>query len=132
MRRAFRVAAAFTGAAAGAAPFTPAAAAPAQHAMLRDIGGRLYNCTPAMAQWIHFYWEPQAHHGPQCMSGSSHVWTHPQKYLGFCTGDAYGTIVISGSSFPYGPDQITAFNGNVSAISVSRVAGHYNCPNAIA
>jgi hypothetical protein len=61
MRKAFKVATAFTGAAVGAVAFTPTAmAAPTEP----DNGP--YNCAAGYNTSVHLYWNASEHHGPTC------------------------------------------------------------------
>jgi hypothetical protein len=72
MRKAFRVATVFTGAATCAATFTPAATATAgTTAMINEIKPHttVKNCTTSITRSAVFYWSPNEHHGPTCVGG---------------------------------------------------------------
>jgi len=93
MRKAFKVATAFTGAAAAATVFTPAAAMAAT--ALPDYGP--VNCTGgAYTTSVHLNWLGSEHHGPTCFRGDAVAYsgfgTPPTapKYGSVCPGSYIG------------------------------------------
>jgi hypothetical protein len=95
MRKSFKVATVFTGAAAAAAVFAPAAGAattttPVTHHFNCTIGPRA-NATV-------LYWPTSKHHGPTCVSGSWGSTSLGNTYFTyFCAGPYSGAI-----NFPNG------------------------------
>jgi hypothetical protein len=113
VKRAFKVATAFTGATAFATVMAPptGAATPVPYTAM--------NCTGATANWVHLYYSPhQNHPTPACFGnyGTNYI-THGQMFVRICTGNNYGSYVyygvpvqfLSGSSYSFSsPRQITA------------------------
>jgi hypothetical protein len=104
MRRAFKVATVFTGAAAAAAAFTPAAlaaTAAGAHRMepatsIRNCDGNLQSTTSMV-----FKRPPSAHHGPTCIGDGNvalrGIGVSPEaNYGNYCTGNNTAAIHFSG------------------------------------
>jgi hypothetical protein len=88
MRKSFKVATVFTGAAAAAAVFAPAAgAATATADAVR------YNCPigPRTAATV-LYWPTSKHHGPTCVSSIGLISVGDTYFSYFCAGNYFGVI----------------------------------------
>ena len=143
MRTAFKVATAFTGAAACAAAFTPAAeAAPTTTAtaaartqlMMPDTAH--HNCTvgPATTSAV-FYWPASKHHGPTCVGGLPNL--HVRTSLGgtdfskMCAGNNSGYFFVHTLNSPMGFTRGTTKNilgFQVSQVSISQWHGGIRAP----
>jgi hypothetical protein len=99
MKKSFRVATVFTGAAACAAAFAPTAAA----AMPETPGATAHNlaraaisgkeCGSATVGWFEMYYEPSKDHGPVCLGGEGIARLDTGPVLdGFCTGATRGSL----------------------------------------
>jgi hypothetical protein len=145
MRKAFKVATVFTGAAACAAAcataLAPAAGAvttmraqqavPATSKRNCAIGPR----TTSLVLW----WPAAAHHGPTCVGGAN----SPSKnailgvtYTKYCPGNNFGDIFtnnpnIPNPSIPFAPGQTTinfkASHNHVASVTISRWHGASKC-----
>ena len=98
MRKAFKVATVFTGAAACAAMGAPAAeAATAANARQAEPATSVRNCAigPRTTSMV-FWWPNAANHGPTCLGGFANrgvsVDLEGNKFRAFCGGNNYGTI----------------------------------------
>ena len=107
MRRAFKVATAFTGAAACAAMFAPGAeAAAATTAKTQIVPNTTHkNCTigPTTTSMV-FWWFPSSKHGPTCAGSAGHPGstTLNHSFSKICTGDNYGWMYTgSGIHWPF-------------------------------
>jgi hypothetical protein len=137
MRKAFTVATVFTGAAACAAAFTPAAeAAPTARTQVIAPDTAHHNCTvgPATTSAV-FYWPASKHHGPTCVGGSPDV--HQRTSLGgtefskLCTGNNSGYYFVKTLSSPMGFTRghtMDLFGFYVSQVSISQWHGGDTCP----
>jgi hypothetical protein len=99
MRRSFRVATVFTGMAATAAAFTPAAGAAtaAPGFVPRSGAGRAANCTARNTNdLVLYYTKAERHSVPACVSGSGYVPIAPTKFSSYCGGSYYGYLWIKG------------------------------------
>jgi hypothetical protein len=104
MKKSFRVATVFTGAAAAAAAFTPAAAAmpvatgPATHDLAPGIAATgnvtaTDDCGSRTEGWLYLYYAASEHHGPVCLGGTGIVDIKPgTRIAGYCTGNTYGSM----------------------------------------
>jgi hypothetical protein len=149
MRKAFRMATAFTGAVACAAAFTPAATAatPKTHELKapevklpnpRGIKPDMEkkNCAigPRTTSVV-FYWPTSAHHGPTCVGGAgagSTISLSNHLFANVCFGNNDGYFWHSHYqkpySFSYG-SQIVPINMHVDAVQIlSWPGGNTRCP----
>lgn len=114
MRKSFRVATVFTGAAACAAVFTPAAhAAPAAPGATAGITPKALthnNCTAGELDWFHLYYTAAENHPtPACFAGTgTYVISSNKRFAFFCAGNNsgylgtdIGRIPFSGGSIPF-------------------------------
>jgi hypothetical protein len=142
MRTAFKVATVFTGAAACAAAFTPAAeAAPTATAtttartQLVTPDTSHHNCAigPATKSAV-FYWPASKHHGPTCVGGYPDY--HKRTSLGgtdfskMCAGDNYGIFFAVGISSPFGftpGTHMSILGFQISEVSISNWRGGDTC-----
>jgi|SRR5215472_1935317 len=91
MKRAFKVATAFTGVAACATVMAPAADAGTAVPFTAN------NCTLAEANWVHLYYSVNQHHPtPACFgnNGANRL-TNNQKFSAICTGNNSGEYYSS-------------------------------------
>lgn len=100
MKRSFKAATAFTGAAVCAVTMAPAAGA------VTAVPETAQNCTAATATWVHLYYSSkQDHPTPACFGNNGpNYLTNGQKFSEMCTGNNYGIIKVAG--------EIEAFNSN--------------------
>jgi hypothetical protein len=131
MRRAFRVAATFAGTVAGASAFVPAAGAATAIPHRPDI--ILNNCKAGESHFVHIYFSPGAHHGPQCL-GYNGVWTFPgtgTEISSICAGNNYLWFEISDSWFHLSPGQASGFvsGARLDRISITGHTGNATCPS---
>jgi hypothetical protein len=138
MRRAFKVATVFTGAAACAAAFTPAAeAAPMTTAKTELITPDTahHDCAvgPATTSAV-FYWLPSAHHGPTCVGGDPDYDVNTSlggnAFSKMCAGNNYGEFYVVGDSIPFHfiPGQVSdIYDLPVSVVFISKWYGDYKC-----
>lgn len=119
MRKSFKVATAFTGAAAATAMCAPAAGAAT---VAPDVTH--YNCNAPTFWGTVLYWPASAHHGPTCVSGI----TFPGRtYLAntyfqyFCAGNYAGNIIFPNrAARHYGPGQgIGTLSDYVTSVSLT-------------
>jgi hypothetical protein len=128
MRRAFRVAATFAGAAAGAAAFAPAAAAAT---VVPDRPDTIVfnNCKAGESHFVHLYFPASRHHGPQCLGyDGSHAWYPDEVYQKYCAGNNFGYIGILGHVYSFGPGQRASGNFPVSFVTITGHTGNATCP----
>jgi hypothetical protein len=104
MKKPFRVATVFTGAAACAAAFTPAAAAmpTAAGATTHDLAPGITatgnitatdDCGSATKGWLYLYYTASEHHGPICLGGIGTAPLDPGTAMaGFCPGNTSGSL----------------------------------------
>jgi hypothetical protein len=113
MRRAFKVATAFTGAAAFATAFTPALQADA--AVARPMGD-VIDCPGTANTSVHLYYASDEHHGPLCVGGfEDYTNFGTAHYVQLCAGNNFGsfTSVSHAGAWFYG-------------ISLNVIGGHGN------
>ena len=101
MKRSFRVATVFTGAAA-AMSLTPAVNALAMPGNLAQVPKgqevtpniTVENCNSGTRQWIHLYYTAAENHGPTCLGhpGTYVVPNHNTVFQSFCAGNNFGVI----------------------------------------
>ena len=107
MRKAFKVATVFTGAAACAAAFAPAAgAATAARTQPAEPATSHHNCGGGRTTSTVFWWPSAAHHGPTCVGGYNNyhsVTFLDTYYSGYCPGDNYGWF--NGRIYHYSPSK---------------------------
>lgn len=105
MRKAFKVATVFTGAAACATVFTPATAM-ATTTRPEQINGIIRNCPAGYNTSVHLYWFASEHHGPTCVGGSiQYAFPSPRpRYYSLCPGNNSGFFnsAAEGSTYSYG------------------------------
>lgn len=129
MRRAFRVAAVFAGAAAGAAAFAPAAGA-ATAVPDRPADIVFNNCTTGESHFVHLYFPPSKEHGPQCAGYNGYRYFGGTEYSRFCAGNNYGWINIVGTYFSFSPGYRAAGNLPVESLSITGHTGSDTCPGS--
>jgi hypothetical protein len=126
MKRAFRAAAAFAGAAAGAAAFATAPGVADATPARPDI--ILNNCTAGESHFVHIYFPPQAHHGPQCI-GYNGTWGFASTVISrFCAGNNIGEVELNGHLYTFGPGQKASGNYRLNLISITGHTGNATCP----
>jgi hypothetical protein len=139
VRRAFRVAATFAGAAAGAAAFAPAAGAAT--AVPNTTAAPVFNNCPAgTSHYVHLYFSPSKHHGPQCLGyNGTHYFPNSKSptgvlYSAFCPGNNNGYIFWWDPASGYQNYHfIAGGNGlrgylDVSEVYISGHTGNATCP----
>jgi hypothetical protein len=142
MRRAFKVATVFTGAAAAAAAFTPAAmAATATGAQrMEPATSSPRNCNQNLLSTTSmvFTWLPSAHHGQTCIGDGDTrrrgIGTSPSaNYGNYCAGNNSGYLYYSGlrkkTFTPGHPGRATSGLGGafVSFVSITGFHGSDKC-----
>jgi hypothetical protein len=122
MRKSFRAVTAFTGVAAAAAVFAPAAGAAtgAPEFVPRSGAGRAANCTTRSTGGLTLYYtKAEKHSVPACVSGSGYVPIGPKEFASYCGGSYYGYLWIKGK-----PERFTSgfvyhkLDQTVSGISI--------------
>lgn len=138
MRKSFRVATVFTGAAACAAAFTPAAALAATAttmAKTQQMGPDTFhiNCpggkTGAPTTSMHFYYAPSADHGPTCVGQLGHTSLGDTFYWSYCAGNNSGhlsTPNVVDIHFYRSHDYL--LYGEVNNVTITGFAGGFKCP----
>jgi hypothetical protein len=110
MRKSFRVATVFTGAAACAAAFAPAAGAAPVAAGIIPKPITANDCTAGELDWAHMYYTAAENHTiPACFAGIGTYWIAGSKrFTYFCPGNNsgylwtnYGSIPFSAGPFSY-------------------------------
>jgi hypothetical protein len=99
MRKSFRAATMFTGVAAAAAAFAPAAGAAtaAPDFVPRSGPAKAANCTTrSTGDLVLYYTKAEKHSVPACVSGSGYVPIAPTKFSSYCGGSYYGYLWIKG------------------------------------
>jgi hypothetical protein len=144
MRRAFKVATVFTGAAAAVAAFTPAAeAATAAGAQRMEPTTSLRNCNGNIASTTSmvFMWPVSKHHGPTCIGDGKHSRqgdpVHPDtNYGNYCAGNNFGFLLYdsgrqksfaAGSPGRAGMPTSGLGGAFVSFVSISAFRGSIRC-----
>jgi hypothetical protein len=136
MRRAFKVATVFTGAAAAVAAFTPAGAATAAGAQRMEPATSLRNCNGHLASTTSMVFVYQSgNHGPTCIGdGNISLQGFPvrpdTKYGNFCAGNNSGNMFYdSGRSkvFVPGSKKIGLGGAFVSNVSIGSFRGADKC-----
>jgi hypothetical protein len=134
MKRAFKVATVFTGAAACAFGLTPTAVAAPVGTNIPDLA---HNCTAVSPSAVHLYYPASHHHPtPACVltpAGTVQSLNPPIRFQSYCGGAASGSFFINGSRwghFTRGNKKHNLFNVVISEVFVSRIstAGAVNCP----
>jgi hypothetical protein len=123
MRRSFRVATAFTGAAAAVAGFAPAAGAATAAPDAAGAG----NCTTAKTQDLVLYYAASEHHAtPACVSGFGYVpiGNRDAHFKSYCGGRYSGYFWINGSPrhFTAGIIYHNLYGAEISQVSLSPVS----------
>jgi hypothetical protein len=145
MKRSFRVATVFTGAAA-AVSLTPAVNAVAMPGNAVQVPKAqeatpnitVENCNSGTRQWIHLYYTAAEHHGPVCLGhpGTYIVPNHNTVFQSFCAGNNFGRIIgknsdtnLSSSSVTFGPGaRIPIFLHSVTVIDGRGQTDNDTCP----
>jgi hypothetical protein len=136
MKRSFRAATAFTGAAACAVAFTPTADA----ATARITPDTLHaaNCVGnASTPQLHLYYAASQHHPtPACVSGpvgSIVNWPSGKHFSSYCGGEYSGSLVFAGPTFAHFTHGAALHHlyGPVYGVEISRVntTGAIDCAN---
>jgi hypothetical protein len=97
MRKAFKVVTVFTGTAACAAAFAPAAGA-ATVTVKPTTTHKNCSLGPKTTSMV-FWWPASANHGPTCVGGygdPGYTTNLDTYYSSFCAGDNYGSVFIKG------------------------------------
>jgi hypothetical protein len=145
MKKPFRVATLFTGAAAAAAAFAPTAAAmPATqaattHKLAPDASAK--DCGSATKGWTYLYYEASEHHGPICLGGTGKVPLDSHiKIAGYCAGankglfhaKVYTSQGLKSYSQIFDPRSIQSFSHPVymKSVYLSSHSGppYFSCP----
>jgi hypothetical protein len=129
MKRSFRVATVFTGAAACAVALTPAAeAAPTAPGATARItpAATNHDCTSKSGQAIHLYYSLKENHTtPACIAGSGSVqWARGKRFASYCGGGYSGYMWIDGGQkrhFTAGVVYHDLYNVSVSKVAISKV-----------
>jgi hypothetical protein len=109
MKRTFRVATVFTGAAACAVALAPTAeAAPAAPGATTTITPETItanNCTAGEWNWLHLYYTAAEHHATPACFGGTGVFNIPgnKRFTRFCAGGNIGDLITSRSIIPFSP-----------------------------
>ncbi len=144
MKRSFRVATLFTGAAAAVAltPAVNAVAMPDNAAQVpkgQEVTPNITveNCNSGTRQWIHLYYTAAEDHGPTCLGhpGTYIVPNHNTVFQSFCAGNNFGHITgltSSGleASNSFGPGNVK-FPINLHDVTVTQSRGESDsntCP----
>ena len=134
MKRSFKVATVFTGAAACAVALTPAAeaapVAPGATARPDTIGG---NCNPSLAQVaLHLYYTPsESHYLAACFSGEGTYWLgHGKRFAYYCAAQSSGYLYIGGVRRKFTGGTHNLYGQSVSKISITNTNKYslYYCP----
>jgi hypothetical protein len=144
MKRSFRVATLFTGAAAAVAlsPAANAVAMPGSAAQVPrgpEVTPNITpeNCNSGTRQWIHLYYTAAEDHGPSCLGhpGFYKVPNHNTVFESYCPGNNSGfisglTAVGSYAVFPFGPSSSTFFVQlhDVGVTQSGSASDSYTCP----
>jgi hypothetical protein len=124
-RRAFQAVTTFTGLAACAAVFAPAAHASSTKAD---------DCMPGQQEWIHVYYPASAHHPtPGCIAGSHSWFSFPggKKFQELCAGNYSGLIESQNGqeTISFWPGNLIIGDLDISWIWISHdYIGKYSCP----
>jgi hypothetical protein len=132
MKRSFRVATVFTGAAACAAAFTPgvATAATAKADLITpDIAHKNCPHTPALTKSVHFYYPPSAKHGPTCVAGDGKTSLGGTVYSFICTGNNFGWYDVNGSINYFNKHSLISLppNHRIYAVDIQSTGGSWAC-----
>jgi hypothetical protein len=136
MKRSFRVASVFTGAAAATAAFAPAAmAAPTTteapattNAAIPQTVPTVKLCAASTENWVHLTYTPTEKHAPECFGGYG---TYPIKsgryFQSVCPGNNYGYVVQSGHHYSFGKPEGSPvyWPGDAALITAVHISGHY-------
>ena len=131
MRRAFKVATIFTGAAACAAVFTPATTAGAATTgqMKPDTSDR--NCYKNDTTSAAFYYPASKDHGPLCFGGANSVPAldsiSPTVFAKFCAGNNSGYYVRTFSSPTFSRGNRRTLNTKIFAVHIGHYQGSDYC-----
>ena len=136
MKRSFRVASVFTGAAAATAAFAPAAmAAPTTTeapttttAVTPQTVPTVKNCVASTENWVHLYYTPTEKHGPACFGGYGTYAIKSGRYFqSVCAGNNYGYVIQSGHHYGFGKPEGTGlvWSGDAALITAVHISGHY-------
>jgi hypothetical protein len=156
MKKPFRVATVFTGAAACAAAFAPAAAAMpvAAGAATHDLAPGITatgnitatdDCGSRTVGWLYLYYTASEHHGPICLGGTGRAVLDPgTRIAGICVGNTRGSfngyylsqhgspISLNQSIFPYTSPYSFSFPTYITSVILTGYSfgngGKYPCP----
>jgi hypothetical protein len=135
MRKAFKVATVFTGAAACAGAFAPAAgAATTVRAQQAEPATSHWNCAigPRTKAAV-FVWPSDTHHGPTCVGDANEnnqATSLGTYYNSYCPGNNYGYVFTSlaGVSYRLHPGETRhSIYVNVPRVLISWFSGNDNC-----
>jgi len=131
MRRAFKVATVFTGAAACAAAFTPATMAGAATTGQMKPDTSVRECYKSPTTSAALWYRASAHHGPICFGGANHagpVYLSYAYFTRFCAGNNSGSYYRDGTgpvSFSRG--NMKTVNAGVGSLTISKWYGSDHC-----
>jgi hypothetical protein len=145
MKRSFRVATVFTGAAAAVA-LTPALNAVAMPGNVAQVPKgqevtpniTVENCNSGTRQWLHLYYTAAEHHGPSCFGhpGSYTIPNSRTAFASLCAGNNNGFLLgITRSGFfesvPFGPPDARLLLNGMTDVTVTLTGGQSDsntCP----
>ncbi len=136
MRKAFRAATVFTGAAVGATLLAPALAANAATTdattepptgLVPDV---LANCPRGSNTSVHLYWSPGERHGPTCVGNVEYYTAFGPNvtYVSLCAGNNSGVFSSSNGFFVYHHGyHLGLHNGHAQKIDNETWSGNSKC-----
>jgi hypothetical protein len=129
MRKAFRVATAFTGAAACAAAFTPAAATAAATTAKTQIGPDAFHrdCPDYSTTSVHLYWPASKDHGPTCVGQLGTTSLASNYFSGVCTGNNSGDMVTSVGTVAFIRSFTFVLDAKVNLMKIGAFGGGFEC-----
>jgi len=122
MRRSFRVATVFTGAAAAVATFTPAAgAAPITPLAPAAADAHGQTCSSVVTSDLVLWYKGSTHH-PACVSGRGFVGIGDgnARFSQYCAGEYSGYLWVSGERQPFTKGIHHLYGQKVSAVSITK------------
>jgi len=139
MRTGFKVATAFTGAAACAAVFTPGAtavAATTARTQVLEPDAFHINCTGGSTTSLHFYYPASADHGPICVGEHGTTSLNGTYYASFCAGNNDGVYFstplidsLDQNYFGvYWHHETARVRKHVYDVAISMFSGNDKCP----
>jgi hypothetical protein len=129
MKRTFRVATVFTGAAACAAALTPAAQAAAVPAGGAAAVRPDATCPAMESHGLVLYYDANANpHPPACITGTGRFAIENHPYMAsYCADGASGSMLINGAWHPFTVGHHNLYNVHVSSVSIHGGAPGHPC-----